>query len=114
MCRRRRADAHMHFLRARIAHHFNNLARSGAPHYEVNNTHYALASNPLAPAFDLNLYEEVTNRLFLFDECATDVVIADNALFKWNTACFSEIFFFFKAGPPPRFPPFSPTGPSPD
>src|SRR5437764_5652744 len=75
--RRRRADAHVHFLGACIAQHLDDLAARGATHDRVVDHHHALALYDVLHRVELQLHAEVADRLRRLDERLTDVVAGD-------------------------------------
>ena len=77
---RRRADAHVHFLRAGLAQHLDDLRRGGAAHDGVVDDDDALALDHLLQRVELQVDALVAHALVGLDERAADVAVLDEAL----------------------------------
>src|SRR5216684_3384869 len=75
--RRRATDAHVHFARARFAHHAHDLAAGGAADNGVVHQHDAPAREQFPHGIQLQLDAEIADGLRRLDESAADVVVAD-------------------------------------
>ena len=76
----------MHFLRAGVADHADNLAAGGAAHDRVIDQHDALALQQRADWIQLQLHAKVAHALAGFDEGSSDVVVADQSKAEGNPA----------------------------
>ena len=72
----------MHLSRARLAHHFNNLAAGGAAHDGIIHQHHALALQHGAIGAVLQLHAQIADLIRGFNEGAPDIMIADDAKLK--------------------------------
>ena len=69
----------MHFARAGIAHHFDDLHRSGAAHDRIVDQYHALAVDMDAVGVVLQAHAEMADMVGGLDEGAADIVVADDA-----------------------------------
>jgi len=67
----------MNFFCAGITHHTDDLAAGCAANNGIVDQDYALAGEQTANGIQLELDAEVAHTLFRFDECASDVMVAD-------------------------------------
>ena len=74
----------MHFARAGLAHHADDLAAGGAAHDGIVHQNHALAFQQVAHRVQLELHAEIADRLRRLDERAAHVVIADQRLPERN------------------------------
>src|SRR5213078_648609 len=75
----RRGDAHVHFLRAVLLEHADDLFRRRAAHDRVVDQHHALSRHELAYRIELHLHAEVADGLFRLDERPADIVVTYEA-----------------------------------
>ena len=79
MRRRRAGDAEMDFFRAGIAHHLHDFLRSRATHDGIVHQHHALAFQLRAIGIVLQAHAQMSDAIRRLDECAPDIMIADDA-----------------------------------
>ena len=76
----------MNFSCACISDHANDFAAGGAANNRIVNEHHAFAFQQAAHGIQLQLHAKVTYSLPRFDERTADIVIANQAKAKWNSA----------------------------
>ena len=74
----------MHFGRARVADHANDLAAGGAAHDRIVDQNHALAFKQAVNGIELQLHAEVAHRLLRLDERPSNVVVANQSKTKRN------------------------------
>src|SRR5438132_2619512 len=84
----RRADAQVHFARAGIADHLDDLAAGRAADDRIVDHHHALAADDAGDRVELELDAEVADRLRRLDEGAADVMTADEPHVVRDSALF--------------------------
>ncbi len=76
----------MHFARAGLPHHADNLAAGGAAHDRIVHQHDALALQQVAHRVELELDSEIANGLRRLDKRAPHVMVADQRLAERQAA----------------------------
>ncbi len=79
VCHGWRADAHMHFTRARVADQAHEASTGGAPHDGVVHDDHALALDHLADGVELEMDTVLALLVARLDEGAPDVAVLDEA-----------------------------------
>ncbi len=82
----RACDADMHFLGTRIPDHLHDLDRGCAAHDGIIHQNDTLAFNHRSIGRMLELHTQRTNLLRWLNKGTADIVVADDAIFKRNTA----------------------------
>src|SRR5713101_9483747 len=75
-------DAQVHGARPGRADHFDDLATGGATYDRIIYHYHSLAAQHFRLRVQLNLDAEVADGFTRFDECAPDIVIADQSHLK--------------------------------
>src|SRR5690242_5768471 len=90
MRNRRRGYAHMDLGGAGVTDQLDDLLRCRAAHDAIVDQHDAVAPDDARIGRMLELDAELADALLRLDECASDVVIADDAKLERNAALLAE------------------------
>src|SRR4029077_14709020 len=83
---RRTRNAHVHFLRSRVAHHAHDLPAGRAAYDGVVNQHHPFTFKQRTHRVQFQTHPEVAHALLGLDEGSAHVVVANQCEAEWDSA----------------------------